>query len=267
MKRLEINKGRFLFWLLVIDLFFFYPFVVYAQDSGIKQQFERANFLYKESKYAQAIDAYETILQQGLESGNLYYNLGNSYFKQRALGKAILNYERAKQFIPQDSDAQANYEYAKSLLNLGAQEPSGPWFLKRLDRLSSGITVNLWTLFLAAVQAAFFLALIAAMLCNAPPRLYRVCLVIFIMLIVPGGLAFKRKIGLAQRSAIVVTKEIVSKFEPLESSTSHFTLTEGSKIEVIETSGEWCKIKRFDNKTGWVKRKGIEFVFQNESLP
>ena len=258
---MEIKRVGLLAGILFAGFFFLYQGLSYSGNNGIKQQFEQANLLYKENRYPEAIAAYETILRQGFESGNLYYNLANSYFKQGVLGLAILHYERAEQFIPQDSDVQANYDYARSLLNLGAQELSRYWFFKWLDKLFSGITINLLTLILAAAQAGFFLALIVKMQSNTPARIYRAGIVIILAALALGGVALRRKIGFAQRSAIVVANEIGSKFEPLESSTTHFTLTEGSRVEVIETSGGWYKIKRLDNKTGWVERKGIEFVF------
>ncbi len=257
---MKIKRVRLLAGILVAWFFFLSPYVSYSDNSAIAQQFEQANLLYKENKYAQAIAAYETILQQGFESGNLCYNLGNSYFKQGALGKAILNYERAKLFIPQDSDVQSNSEYARSLLHISIQDAPGCLFKKWVDRLSSGITINHLTLVVALAQAAVFLLLILKMLRNTDTKFSNACIVILVVILASGGVALKRKIDYLHTGAIVVSKEIDSKFEPLESSTTYFTLSEGSKIDVIESSGAWCKIRRFDGKVGWVNLAGLEFI-------
>jgi len=76
--------------------------------------FYKANAFYEDGKYDDAIKVYSGLIDQGLESGNLYYNMGNSYFKKGELGKAILNYERAKKLIPGDSDLKANYDFVLS---------------------------------------------------------------------------------------------------------------------------------------------------------
>ena len=97
----------------------------FAEKENLAKFYE-ANFAYKEGEYAKAILVYEEVLQDGLESGSLYYNLGNSYFKDEKLGKAILNYERAKLFMPRDGDLVSNYQYARSLTDsrmLGLRKP------------------------------------------------------------------------------------------------------------------------------------------------
>jgi tetratricopeptide (TPR) repeat protein len=77
--------------------------------------FFHANALYKDGQYDAAVQEYEQLLQSGRTSGNLYFNLGNAYFKAGKKGKAIVNYERARRLIPGDPDLRANLEYAQSL--------------------------------------------------------------------------------------------------------------------------------------------------------
>ena len=76
------------------------------------QTFEQANQLYLQAKYPDAIAQYEKILQSGFESGELYFNLGNAYYKSGSIQKAILNYERARQLLPRDEDVQFNLQLA-----------------------------------------------------------------------------------------------------------------------------------------------------------
>ena len=115
-----------------------------------KQSFYQANSDYKEGKYGVAIENYVKIINSGLENGNLYYNLGNSYFKEGKLGKAIFSYEKAKFFIPNDSDLKSNYDYVLSALNLGPQY-FGNWFEKLTYRLFEGLTVNTLTILLSVI--------------------------------------------------------------------------------------------------------------------
>ena len=80
-----------------------------------------------------SIVVYENILKEGFSSGELYYNLANSYFKNEQLGKAILNYERAKWFLPRDNDLEFNYQHARSLIK-GTFEYSPTSLINRFVR-------------------------------------------------------------------------------------------------------------------------------------
>ena len=69
---------------------------------------------YREGEFAEAVVAYEAIIAQGMESAELYYNLGNAYFKQNNLGRSILFYNRAQLLNPSDEDVRHNLMYART---------------------------------------------------------------------------------------------------------------------------------------------------------
>ena len=85
--------------------------------------FGNANELYKKGNYDLAIADYEKILNKGYESGNLYYNIGNCYFKENKLGKAIVNYKRALRLEPRDGDIRSNYKFAFSTVKRNVFAP------------------------------------------------------------------------------------------------------------------------------------------------
>lgn len=80
-----------------------------AQTEELTSVFEEANRLYLEQKYDAAISRYESVIKNGYESGGVYFNLGNAYFKSGKLQNAILNFERAKKLIPNDDDVSSKY--------------------------------------------------------------------------------------------------------------------------------------------------------------
>ena len=90
-------------------------FLAAAVPTTPQTAFFRANTLYTQGQYAEAVEAYEAVLQSGLASGNVYFNLGNAYFKAGQVGRAILSYERARRFLPSDPDLAANLGFARSL--------------------------------------------------------------------------------------------------------------------------------------------------------
>ncbi len=78
------------------------------------EQFFEANQAYKNHQFQQAIDGYLHLIENGPENGQVYYNLGNAYFRRGDLGRAILSYERARLLIPRDGDLVFNLSHARN---------------------------------------------------------------------------------------------------------------------------------------------------------
>ncbi len=235
-------------------------FATVTTEAELSQSFYLANLLYKENKYAQAIEEYNKILSNGFENGYLYYNLANSYFKNGELSKAMLNYERARFFIPSDSDLKSNYEYTKSLLNLNQQESYSNLLLKWIDKFSDGISINALTLILSLLYALFFTILILRIFIRRIKKFDSLLITAVIALFALSAIALNRKITYLNSGAIVINKELDAKFEPFDSATIYFTLREGAKIKVVDAGNNWYKIKRGDEKIGWVNKSGIEMI-------
>ena len=228
-----------------------------CSTSQIRIKFYEANSYYSEGKYDKAIDGYEWILAQGVESGNIYYNLGNSYFKKGELGRAVLNYEKAKRFIPRDSDLKSNYEYAQSLVKTTVPVEKKVWLVRLIDRIFGLFTVDGLTVLLSIIYI-LFLTVIVAGACIRRVRRYRIVLTAVLLLIfVPAFLTLKKKVSVVGREAVVTVERTDAKFEPFDKATAHFTLYEGMKVNVLSESGLWEKIKRPDGKIGWVKKDKI----------
>jgi tetratricopeptide (TPR) repeat protein len=249
---------------LILLLTFLAPFFIvtlclrgsFAQEATGKTPgaiFYQANIYYQEGKFEAAIKSYEKIIDLGLESGNIYYNLGNSYFKKGELGLAVLNYERARVFMPNDSDLRSNYDYALQRLNL---EPQlfGNWFERTVYALFQAQSIDS----LAILLFFIYIVLTALFILNLfISRLKRFCgfmACVLIILFILSAFGLNNKINYLNKTAIVVSQEADVKFEPLENATTYFKLSEGSKVEVVEKTEDWYKVRRFDTKLGWVSR-------------
>ncbi|MDY6970789.1 MAG: hypothetical protein SV775_00510, partial [Thermodesulfobacteriota bacterium] len=86
---------------------------VTAQDQQEEELFFRANQAYKEGRFQEAIEGYLSLIESGHANGNVYYNLGNAYIRSNQLGRAVLNYERARLLKPRDADLDFNLRYAR----------------------------------------------------------------------------------------------------------------------------------------------------------
>jgi tetratricopeptide (TPR) repeat protein len=218
--------------------------------------FYQGNTLYQDGKYEQAINAYQKILDMGWESGNLYYNIGNSYLKEGKPGMAVLSYEKAMAFIPNDSDLRSNYGYVLQGLK---HEPQvfGGWFERMACSLFRGMTIDLLTVFLCCLYiiSIAYLILILFFKRLKVARVFFAGIVLPVFIVSLYGLA--GKIDYQGRICVVTGRDADVRFEPLENATVYFELSEGDKVKITDKNGDWYKIKRFDNKTGWLKKDAL----------
>lgn len=224
------------------------------------QLFVQANAAYKEGRYDAAVEDYKKILGLGLESGNLYYNLGNSYFKKGEPGQALLHYERALCFIPGDSDLRSNHAYVLSSLDL-SPEFFGNRFERLAQRLFDGLTMDALTALLSVTYILVVLVLAGFLYIRGFKKTGQIILTALVVLFVLSAVSLNRRIRLFHRGAIIIVKEAKVQFEPVEGATAYFRLTQGQKVERIEETGTWCKVRRPDRKTGWVEKSALGAVF------
>jgi len=218
--------------------------------------FFHANALYGEERYAEAAAEYERLLAAGVESGPLYFNLGNAYFKTGDIGRAALAYERARRLIPADPDLQANLRFARD----GA-EPDAPPLVARLlfplaTRLASDPLLRL------ASGLGILLALVATSRRLVPaldlPGRRATAAVAVILLVVATSAAYRvLAIELPPSAVVVAPQGATVRFEPSASGTAHFTTTTGAKLRVLSSRDQWAQVERADGTRGWIAADAI----------
>jgi tetratricopeptide (TPR) repeat protein len=230
---------------------------VFAANNQETSAYQRANVYYEQDNFDEAIKQYSSIQDSGLESGNLYYNLGNCYFKKGELGMAILYYEKARRLIPLDKDLEFNYEYASSLIKGQAVASQKSLPLRVADNLFEKFTVDGLTILLSALYILILVSILISFFFRTLKK-HALIVAVFIGLAVITGVAgLTRKITLLDKEAIVITEQADAKFEPMDKATTYFTLYEGMKVEVISSKNNWHKVRRQDNKSGWVGNNAI----------
>lgn len=243
-------------------IFIFLRQVDCDQLSQIRLLFHQGNTDYREGKFEQAITDYEKALSLGFESGPLYYNLGNAYFKHGTLGKAILNYLRAQSHMPGDADLKSNLTYAQSLVEGRIFAAGRKGFIRAYFILASSFSLDkitwlnmilyfvlttllIWAIFVKKIRKVF---------------IYIIALSSF-LLIISISIFFVQFYKTAiQKEAVVIAGVSDSKFEPFNDATTFFTLYEGQSVFVISAKNDWVKVRRMDGRQGWVKKSDIELL-------
>jgi tetratricopeptide (TPR) repeat protein len=230
------------------------------ETSNLKRLFYRGNDLYEKGEYSEAAAQYENILKAGYQSGPLYYNLGNTYFKMGDMGKAVLNYERARRLIPRDADLNANYRFARAKILGKILEKKGIWNWTPLKFYAGNFTIDEF-LWMTSVLYIFILVLlmIAVRRPMLKARIFAIALCLFLLGAANSVIVWHKASGIG-REAIVTSYETESRYGPFDSATAFFKLYEGMKVKVLKVKGEWEKVERPDGKAGWVKKQDLAVI-------
>ncbi len=238
------------------------PGILLAQDP--EEIFERANQLYQQNKFADARDEYESLLKNGYESGVLYYNVGNAYYKLGNVASAILNYERGLRLIPNDEDLHHNLLLA-NLMTVDKIEPAPRLFIwdywDGLKGAFSAVEI-LWITYALFTLVFVSLTFLAAARSFAVRRISLVsaataALCFLLSLVVCVG----RLSDLSRDDFAILTTDIATiKNSPDAKSSDAFVLHGGVKVQITDHVGEWVKIHLADGKVGWVEQESAEVI-------
>jgi len=229
-----------------------------------EQLFTQANQLYQQGKVAEARDVYETIARTGYASGELFYNLGNAYYKGGNLPKAILNYERALRLMTGDDDLRHNLQLA-NLMITDRIEPAPRLFVWAYwDAVKDWFSLQgatliayAWFVIVAAMVATLILARTYALRKTAALAAAGAAAVFLFFLVV-----LLDKIGDVTRDdeAIVIAQIVTVKNSPEAKSSDAFVLHGGVKVLIVDRLNAWAKIRLADGKVGWLEAGSTETI-------
>ncbi|MBN1871998.1 MAG: tetratricopeptide repeat protein [Candidatus Omnitrophica bacterium] len=227
-----------------------------------KNIFYLGNVSYDKEDFKDAIAQYEEVLRTGYESGELYYNLGNAYFKNGSLGKAIVNYLKAKRFMPGDEDLRSNLSYARSLIREGVVSPKFSWFESLFLRVVDAFSLNGITLVTACVYFALSAVFILSILFkNLRPKINYAAASLALSLLLCIAIGISKFNGeVLEKKAVITAEAADSKFEPFEDATIFFRLNEGETVIIVDERDNWYKVKRPDGRQGWIKTEVAELL-------
>lgn len=214
-------------------------------------------------RFAAAIDSYESILASGEESATLYYNLGYAYYKSGSLGKAILNFERAKRLDPNNADINFNLEQAYSQTDqMQTLEPV--FFVRWWNGFknimgSDGWAVAFIVLFVVTLlgAAAFLFADGVAMRKSG----FFGGIVALLLCVMSLSISLdKRDEILNSREGIIMMASVTMTTSPDKNGSEMAVLHEGTHVSVLSELGEWLQVSLKDGNVGWLKKTEIELI-------
>ncbi len=228
---------------------------------------QQADSAYMNGDYKSAIAGYEAIVERGGASADLYYNLGNCYYKSKQVAKSILNYERAFKMDPSDSDIRFNLELARTKA-IDKEAPVSEIFLVTwFTWLKNCMSVDAWAM-LALGCFILFLAAVAYSICshNASTLLRKLTFIVIVLTFVGAALGnvfakLQKDTLQSQNMAIIMDSSVTVKSTPNESGTDLFVLHEGRKVTITDnTMKQWVEIQLEDGNVGWIPRTVLEVI-------
>ena len=235
--------------------------------SGFSQNqalFKKANTLYNEGKYAEAIDNYSAILESGNHSADLYFNLANANYKLNNIAPSIYYYEKALQLSPDDTDIKNNIAFAKNMTIDAIDVIPDSGFSRLIKSATNSMSFDTWAKVSVGLVFCFVILFLGYYFAYSTlnKRLAFIgSLTALICVCITLVFAFhKYNLDKNDNPAIVFAQESKVKNDPNSRSEESFRLHEGTKVQVVEAYNDWKKIKLSDGKTGWVPSKDIKIL-------
>ncbi len=232
-----------------------------ASGQNSRAVFAGGNASYQAGDFVAAEKAYRRLLEQGIESGPVFYNLGNACFKQGRLGEAIFFWEKARIPLPRDPDVQSNLELAQQLIVDRIEVPEDPapvrWLFSAIHRQTVAEESNLTLLFFILGN----LLMVAYQLAHRR-RLARVLLSTAVacgvlVLLAGSSLAWKVFEQEHRRAGIVVEPTVEMRSGPGNEYLTVTTIHEGIKVRIQDEAQGWCRISLPNGWTGWIPVNGL----------
>ncbi len=225
---------------------------------------KQAEQLYSEGKYADAADLYNKILAEGQESAELYYNLGNCYYKLGENTKAIVNYERSLLLDPGDGMTRYNLKMAQHAIVDKIEVLPELFLVRWYKALVTYFSADQWGYISVAwfivflVMAAFFFY---SRSIGVKKTGFVIGVIAFLLTLTTIFFAMRQNSRISEREyAIVVAPSVTVKGAPDNSGTSLFLIHEGLKVQVVGELGNWYNIRLADGNEGWIAKSDLERI-------
>ena len=249
----------------IIRFFIFsllFPLSLYASERD--SVLLRAEKYYRQNEFSKAIAEYQSLVEIGWASADLFYNLGNAYFKKHDIKSAILYFERAKRLAPNDEAINANLEHSRSFLFDRIEAIPEHFLVIWGKAIRDMMTVRAWAWWsVVSFIAMLALGLMFLFLHKISIRRFAfgfgvLCLALSLSAFFLGYMQ-KTNIGRTDE-AIVFAPSVTVKSSPDDRGNNLFIIHEGTKVRIEDRIGEWYEIRIADGNKGWIRRNDLEII-------
>ncbi|MCD6366028.1 MAG: tetratricopeptide repeat protein [Bacteroidales bacterium] len=249
---------------LLISVFVLISLSIFGKTNTEVILLDSANNAYTRKDYGKALSFYQNILKTGMEAPEIYYNIGNSYFKLNQITNAIYFYEKALTLAPNDKDIKYNLNIAKQYTT-DKIKPIESFFLKRFyQNLISAFSVNQWAnISLYSFISVLIFVLLFLFLRNISLKKLFFWTGIILLLFSVGSLIFsfsQKKNLAAHQTGIVFSPTVNIKSSPDEQGTDLMIIHEGIKVTIADSLQNWYNVILPDGNEGWLKKDDIKKI-------
>ena len=231
------------------------------EEFSAEKSWDAANKAYQEADYKRAETLYRAILEQGMHSAKLYYNLANTLFKQEKLGEAILYYNKALRLSPADEDVRHNLEYAENSTKDSIEQIPEFFLFAWIRAVRNLMSCDGWTIFSLVILviglAAALFYLLAQRISTRKAGFYVMVLAALLFLVATLFANYERKAIVNHNEAIVMSSAVSVKSSPDRAATELFVLHEGTKLSIGERMDGWVEVRIADGRKGWIESSRI----------
>lgn len=226
--------------------------------------FEKASKAYALKHYKEASDTYLKIINSGYEAHEVYFNLGNAFYKQNDYPSAIYYFEKAKRLNPGDEATIFNLKLANSKI-IDKTDDFQPFFLASWWRaLYNMFSFDTWAV-IGIISFIVFLIALSFYLFSLSVRYRKLSfwsasalLLVTILVFLFAQIQYNNAMN--KKEAIIFTPALTAKSSPDVSSTDLFVIHEGTKVRVVDEIGDWYEIKITTGSVGWVKKNNLKII-------
>jgi len=226
--------------------------------------FIKGNQLYQQGRYELALEQYRMILESGLESADLYYNMGNAAYRSNSIGYAILYFEKALKLDPSHEDASNNLEFASRYrVDTFEEVPElfiRTWMRAFLMRFSERTWSLVSLLLFALITLSVLVYIFARPLLLKKVGFFTALIGIAIFISTFAAAIARHKSIVHPDAAIILAPSVVVRSSPSDTGTELFILHEGTRIKVNEGVTGWQNIRVIDGREGWISSSDFESI-------
>ena len=233
---------------------------VSAAPGGAEEAFVTGNGFYEEGDFVSAVASYEKVLELGVTSAELEYNLGNAYLKAGRVGPAILHYRRALEMDPSYETALNNIVYARSLTQDMKNDPAPPSALAWIGKFRLGPSTAAALLFVAFCLFVTVAGLRLRLWPRSPWATVVQGILGGLVLLLGGATLFEWNELEGAEDGVVMASEVDVRAGPGDTYTVSFRLHEGTEVELLRENSGWQEVKVSDSLQGWVPEKDVSEI-------